>query len=69
MATTRQLVAFVLEQDEELRTWWAEEKGFTIEKAREANLEAYEGYTSAIINEGIRRGIVLEEHLTLNKPI
>lgn len=34
MASTRELVTFVLERDEDARQWWETNKGFTLDKAQ-----------------------------------
>ena len=63
MVTTRQLVEFILERDPETREWFANNHGFTIEKARSVDLSDYEGYVAGIVNEGLRKGIVSQRQI------
>ena len=69
MATTRELVTSVLARDEQIRDWWATHREFTLDKVQSANLSEYEGYTAAIIAEGIEKGLIEEAQVTGDRAI
>ena len=68
-ATTRELVTFVLERDADVREWWENHEGFTLDKARAAELDQYDTYTSAIIAEGVRSGLLAKGQVRCDEPL
>ena len=58
MATTRQLVSHILENDAEIAKWFETNHRFTLQKARTAPLEDYQGLIGVIINEGVQKQVI-----------
>jgi len=63
MATTRQLVTKILKNNKDIRGWYASHEGFTLDKAKAADLSQYREYVAAIIEEGLARGVVSRKEL------
>lgn len=58
MASTRELVVYILEQDGRILDWCQAQHGFTLEKARTADLTSYGDLVAEIIADGKRSGVV-----------
>jgi hypothetical protein len=61
MATTRELVSYILEHDENLRYWFEVEHHFTVEKVRTGPLDDYQNLLGVIITDGILNNVITQE--------
>ncbi len=69
MASTRELVQYILEQDPKMRNWFDTKHGFTVEKAKTADLTLYEDLLSAIVTDGLRQGIINQGQMSGSNQI
>lgn len=69
MATSRELVTHILQNNDELREWFETKHSFTIDKAKRGSLEDYGDLVSVIIREGVKCRIITEEQATGAAPL
>ncbi len=60
MASTRELVSYILETDKDLRNWFKSEHGFTVNKVRDGNLENYQDLIGVIIRDGLNNNVITQ---------
>jgi hypothetical protein len=69
MASTRELVVYILNNDAVIREWCKEKYQFTVEKAEEAELERYGDIVAEIISDGKKSGVVSEAQIKGDAPL
>ena len=58
MASTKELVTYILDNDQEIRDWFETEHRFTREKAENADLTLYRDLVAGVLQEGMRKNLV-----------
>ncbi len=69
MASTRDLVVYILNNDEGIRAWCQEKHQFSLEKAEEAELDRYGDIVAEIIADGKKSGVVSEAQIEGTEPL
>ena len=60
MASTRELAGYILQNNEDLRNWFASEHEFTVEKAKTGDFESYKDLINAILCEGVNKKVITQ---------
>jgi len=69
MASTRDLVVYILNHSPKIRKWCEDKHNFTLSKAEASDLSQYGDFTAEIIQDGIKEGVISKAQAEGQAPL
>jgi N-acetylglutamate synthase/N-acetylornithine aminotransferase len=69
MASTRDLVVYILNTNARIRQWCQDKHQFSLEKAEQAELDRYGDIVAEIIADGEKAGVVSRAQIEGTEPL
>jgi hypothetical protein len=58
MASTRDLLVYILRNSPKIRDWCEKKHGFTLAKAQTGDIPQYGDFAAEVIQDGIKEGVI-----------
>ncbi len=69
MASTRDLVVFILKNSPKICAWCEKKHGFTLAKAQKGEITQYGDFIAEIIQDGIKEGVITSAQAKGEQPL
>ncbi len=69
MASTRDLVVYILKHSPKIREWCDKKHGFTLDKALKGELPQYGDFAAEVIQDGIKEGVITTAQAKGEQPL